>query len=127
MSEFSGMVEALTLAVDSLSISGVNITQQDVQVVTRKLDEHGQLLKQCLLFCTTAMNAAHASMPGTQVKHAKALEHARQVIGNLGAIRPDAPPVVVDTAEASGQAFQGIGNIDLTGISPEGMKFLAGK
>jgi hypothetical protein len=127
MSEFSGMVEALNLAVDSLSISGVNITQQDVQVVTRKLDEHGQLLKQCLLFCTTAMNAAHASMPGTQVKHAKALVHARQVIGNLGAIRPDAPPVVVDTAEASGQAFQGIGNIDLTGISPEGMKFLAGK
>ncbi len=127
MSEFSGKVEALTLAVESLSISGVNITEQDVQVVTRKLNEHGQLLKQCLLFCTTAMDAAHANMPGTQVRHAKAVEHARQVIGNLGVIRPDAPSVVVDTAEVSGHAFQGIGNIDLSGISAEGFNFMAGK
>ena len=127
MSEFSGRVEALVLAIDSLSIAGVSITQQDVQVVTRKLDEHSQLLKQCLLFCTTALNAAHASVPGTQVKHVKALENVRQVIGNLGEIKPDAPPVVVNTAEAGGQAFQGIGNIDLSGIGPEGLNFLAGK
>jgi hypothetical protein len=127
MSEFSGKVEALALAVDSLSISGINITQQDVEVVTRTLDGHGQLLKQCLLFCTSALNAAQANMPRMQVKHGKAIEHARQVIGNLGAIKADAPSVAVDTAEASGSAFQEVGNIDLGGMTPEALRFLAGK
>ena len=127
MSELSGKVEAIALAVDALSISGVNITQQDVEVVKRTLDEHGLLLKQCLSFCTSAMNAAHASTSGTQVKHAKAIEHARQIIGNLGSINAHAPPVAVDTAEASGSAFQAIGNTDLTGLNQEALNFLAGK
>jgi hypothetical protein len=127
MSELSGKVEAIALAVDALSISGVNITEQDVEVVKRTLDEHGLLLKQCLVFCTSAMSAAHVSTSGTQVKHAKAMEHARQIIGNFGAIKADAPPVVVDTAEAGGSSFQPIGNIDLTGLGQDALNFLAGK
>ena len=128
MSELSGKVEAIALAVNALSISGVNIKQQDFSVVKQKLDEHGLLLKQCLVFCTSAINAAHASTSGTQVKHAKAIEHARQIIGNLGAIKSDAPPVVVGTAEASGAGtFQGIGNLNFTGLNQETLNFFAGK
>jgi hypothetical protein len=127
LSELTRQVEAIALAIDSLSISGVEITQQDVEVVKRKLDEHCLLLKQRLLFCTNAMDAAHTSTSGTHVKYAKANDHARQTIGNFGAIKADAPEVVVDSAEASERASQSVGYTDLTGLNQETLNFLAGK
>ena len=126
MSELSGKVETIALAIDALSISGVDITQHDVEVVQRTLNEHGLLLKQCLLFCTSALNAAHASTSGTHVKHAKATNHARQIIGTLGSSEGNAQPVMVDTADAD-DAFQGIGVIQLAGLNKESLDFLAGK
>jgi hypothetical protein len=125
MSELSGKVETIALAIDALSISGVNITQHDVEVVQRTLNEHGLLLKQCLLFCTSALNAAHASTSSTHVKHAKAANHARQIIGTLGLSEGNSQ-VMVDTADAD-DAFQGIGVIQLAGLNKEGLDFLAGK
>jgi hypothetical protein len=125
MSELSGKVETIALAIDALSISGVNITQHDVEVVQRTLNEHGLLLKQCLLFCTSALNAAHASTSSTHVKHAKATNHARQIIGTLGPSEGNSQ-VMVDTADAD-DAFQGIGVIQLAGLNKEGLDFLAGK
>jgi hypothetical protein len=125
MSELSGKVETIALAIDALSISGVNITQHDVEVVQRTLNEHGLLLKQCLLFCTSALNAAHASTSSTHVKHAKATNHARQIIGTLGLSEGNSQ-VMVDTADAD-DAFQGIGVIQLAGLNKEGLDFLAGK
>ncbi|KAI8631316.1 hypothetical protein F5Y19DRAFT_425718, partial [Xylariaceae sp. FL1651] len=112
MSDMVGKVEALTLAVDSLSLSGVTISQKDMASVTQALNEHGNLVKECLQFCTSAMSAAHARISATQVRHAKVVEQATQFIGNVGPISGDAPLVTVDTAEASGNAFQGVGNIN---------------
>jgi hypothetical protein len=111
MSEFSGRIETLLLAGDALSISGVMITQQDVTAVTQILNEHGKLLKQCLLFCTSAMNAAQPKTDGTYVKYAEAVEQAKQIIGNVGEIRSDAPNVTVDKAKAGGSSFQFIGRM----------------
>lgn len=126
MSEFSGRVEALALAIQSLSISGVQSTQKDVEIVRQTLDDHEKLLRHCLVFCTTALSAAQTVLPGTQVKHAKALNHARQIVGNFGPLGKNAPPVVVDTAEAQ-DAFQAVGNIDLRGLDTRALDFLAGK
>ena len=127
MSELSGKVETIALAIDALSISGVDITQHDVEVVQRTLNEHGLLLKQCLLFCTSALNVAHASTSSTHVKHAKATNHARQIIGTLGPSEGNSQ-VMVDTADADGKGtFLGIGVIQLAGLNKEGLDFLAGK
>jgi hypothetical protein len=113
MSGFAGQFEALTLAVNSLTMTGVTITQEDVDAVTKTLDHHDELLKQPLQFCTSALGAAHTRMPATQVRHAQAIEHARQIIGNVGEIEGDRLSVAVDTAEASGNAFQCVGNLSL--------------
>jgi hypothetical protein len=60
------------------------------------------------------------------MKHAKATNHARQIIGTLGPSEGNAHPVMVDTAEAD-DAFQGIGKIQLAGLNQAGLDFLAGK
>ncbi|KAI0858324.1 hypothetical protein F4860DRAFT_486918 [Xylaria cubensis] len=116
LSQFSGKFEALELAVQSLSISGVAITQQDVETVTRTLNEHGKLLKQCLQFCTTALKAVHSEMPATQVRYAKAAEYAQQIVGNVGSTGENAPTVDVNTALAEGSAFQGVGNFSVDAL-----------
>ncbi|KAI0547889.1 hypothetical protein F4679DRAFT_552462 [Xylaria curta] len=110
LSRFSGKFEALELAVQSLSISGVAITQQDVETVTQTLNEHGELLRQCLQFCTTALKAVHSEMPDTQIRDAKAAEYAQQIVGNVLSTGEKAVAVKVRNAEAKGNAFQGIGN-----------------
>lgn len=91
--------------------------------MTKTLDEHGRLLKECLKFCTGALNAATETTPGTKVKYAKALNNAKSLIGNIGSeAKAGVPDVIVDTAEADGHSVMGIGN-----ISVEALRILMGK
>ncbi|KAK4164072.1 hypothetical protein QBC43DRAFT_318666, partial [Cladorrhinum sp. PSN259] len=120
LSEFNGKFEALTTAVESLSIAGVTISPQDVELVKRTLDKHGELLKQCMKFCISALNAT-TTTPATRVKYAKAKNKAEQFIGNLGSeANANVPDVIVDQAEAD-SSVMGIGN-----ISVEALKVLKG-
>jgi hypothetical protein len=122
LSQLSGKIEAMALAVDSLSIVGSSISPHDVEAVKTALNEHGRLLTECLRFCTGAMGAASTVSSGTQVKYAKAIEDAINVIGNIG-LEPGTgarPDVVVERAEAEGRSVMGVGN-----ISTEALKVLA--
>ncbi|KAI1178553.1 hypothetical protein F4777DRAFT_536978 [Nemania sp. FL0916] len=110
LSEFTGKLDALALAVQSLSISEVTIPQEDVAMITRTLNEQHQLLKQNLQFCTTALGAVQSEMPSTQVRFVKARENARQMIGNYGTAGEKASSIVVENVEAEGHAIQSIGN-----------------
>ena len=99
----------------------MTISPQDVELVKRTLDEHGELLKQCLRFCTSALNAATTTTPATRVKYAKATNKAEYFIGNLGSeANADVRDVIVDKAEAD-SSVMGIGN-----ISVEALKVLKG-
>ncbi|KAF3012849.1 hypothetical protein E8E14_010545 [Neopestalotiopsis sp. 37M] len=126
MSTWTGKLEALSLTLEAMSSSTVAIRPQHVEAVQKTLKNHGQLLQQCVQLCTDAIAAVHVSDSRTQVRHAKALDRARQVIGNLGPIMAEAPSVSVDIAEASGGAFQGIGNLNLNNANPDVLRFLAG-
>ena len=79
LSEFSGKFEALAVAIGALSVTGVNISPEDIATVTKTLDDHGRLLKECLKFCTSALNAATETTPATKVKYAKAVANARSI------------------------------------------------
>jgi hypothetical protein len=118
------------LTIDSKTVAQSQVTLDAFQETTAATmsELSGKvetLLKQCLLFCTSALNAAHASTSSTHVKHAKAANHARQIIGTLGLSEGNSQ-VMVDTADAD-DAFQGIGVIQLAGLNKEGLDFLAGK
>jgi hypothetical protein len=127
LSQFSGKIEGLALAIDSLSSSGLTISQTDIASVQRTLNAHGQLLKQCLSFCTSAMSATQTLAPGISVKHASAMEHARMIIGPLGPLQANAPTIAVNTAEAGGNAFLAIGPTSFEGMSRDAFDFLGSK
>jgi len=126
MSRITGKVEALTLAFDSLSESGVKIAGEDVELVKRNLDEHGKLLRECLKFFASSLKAVHENPVGTQVRYVTAKENAMSIVGNFGPIKADAPPVMAGKVDTSGSAFSAIGNTDFTRLSPEVIKAMKG-
>jgi hypothetical protein len=112
MSGFTGQIQGLQLAMESLSLGGVSIKKEDVDAVVRVLSEHGKMLEQCLKVCDSGLSETTAAS-GTKVRYAKVFNEARQFIGNMGNVQfgPGTPAVTVDHAEARDKARQAVGNM----------------
>ena len=83
MSEFTGQIEGLQLAVRSLSLSNVNLKKEDAEMVLRVLNEHDMMLRQCLKVCESGLKET-TEATGTFVKHAIAFNKASVFVGNMG-------------------------------------------
>jgi hypothetical protein len=110
--ERSKQIQGLQLAMESLSLSGLNIAKGDVDAVVKILSKHSKLLEQCLKVCDSGLSETTATS-STKVRYAKVFNEAKQFIGNMGNIQlgPRTPAVAVDCAEARDKARQVVGNM----------------
>ncbi|KAJ3534691.1 hypothetical protein NM208_g7437 [Fusarium decemcellulare] len=111
VSDFSGQIKGIEMAVQTMSLQAANISQSDVDNVVAVLNDHDRVLKQCLKVCTSALTETTA-VTGTQVKYARTFEEARQFVGNIGDVVVGGPPTKVEHGEARGKSRQVIGNMD---------------
>lgn len=113
MSEFTGQIEGLQLAMRSLSLSGFNIKKEDVDLVVKVLNEHDKMLKQCLKVCESGLKETSVGT-GTNVKHAVAFNKASLFVGNMGydgKADLGTSAVTIDLLEATDQARSAAGNM----------------
>ncbi|KAK1830652.1 hypothetical protein QBC39DRAFT_105331 [Podospora conica] len=110
MSSFAGQISGLEAAIHALTRQNTNGSKQDLEAVKIILDQHRQMLGQCLMVSTKAFEVTTVET-GTRVQYAKVWDEARQFIGNIGNVGPGGPATNVGKAEASGKAGQIVGNM----------------
>ena len=101
----------LETALQSMMTANVAVRQEDVNDLTRVLNEHGRVLRLCLEFCTLGLEETTAKA-GTHLKYAKTFNDAKQAIGAMGNVTGSRPPTAVEYAEARDKSRQFIGNMD---------------
>lgn len=113
MSEFTGQIQGIQLAARSWSMSNISIKKEDVEVVTRVLNEQDAMIKQCLKVCESGLKEV-TIVTGTNVKHAVAFEKAAVFVGNMGyegQTEPGNLSMKVDLLEARNEARASAGSM----------------
>jgi hypothetical protein len=111
MSEFTGQLEGLQIAMKSMELANTTVTQADMANVLGVLKVHDVMLRQCLKFCMGTLEETTEGA-GTHVKYAVAVGKAMVFVGNMGVdenLTKNAPSVVVNymRAEDFGRAAAG--------------------
>lgn len=115
MSECSGQIEGLQLAMKSMSSSGLVLKKEDVDSVMKVLNDHDTMLRQCPKVCESGLKETSVAV-GTNVKHAVAFSKASVFVVNMGCHgRADVgiPAVTIDLLEARDQANSVVGNMSV--------------
>lgn len=81
----------------------------------KRLEEHSQMLKACTQVYEPALRET-SSLAGTTVKYKRTFDDAREFTGNID-FQGDAPPVLVENAEARGRSRMFTGNMSAEAAS----------
>lgn len=106
MSVISGQIQGLEISMQSVADSNPD----KLEAIMKALEEHNTALGQCLKACTSAL-AETSKRTGTTIKHAEALNEARQLIGIIGKVDPGGEQAVIESMTARDHATQFGGQI----------------
>lgn len=98
ISDISGRIHGLELAVEALSIPPAAVTNDDVVKVLSTLEKHKQMLRVCLRVYEPALKET-SKLAGTTVKYQTTCDNARLISGNID-YAGEVIPVSVDKAGA---------------------------
>ena len=106
-----GSVNRLTGRLQGLEIAVPETSSLRDEALIQNVEQQTIAIASCLKLCTTGL-AKRTQSTGNTFKYARALDDARQLLGNIGNVSGGGPANTIDVLLAQDRARQMAGNID---------------
>lgn len=104
-------IKGLELGLQSLrNVSRGSVTVDEARILD-VLKEQKAALEDCVIMCVQASQRATAAS-GNTIRLAKAMDHARQLVGTIGHVEEGGPALTIESLLAEGESRQMAGTIE---------------